>query len=211
MTSKKKPITKTRKKPKDDLSFPMRYSLIDDFIKTDMDQVQLANKYEISIPHAHAIIDTHIEGLVNARNTKELLKNQAIDHKKDSKNYHISVQRGTKGQYLKSLFDGEGTERFLELLSEDDSPVVTKHEAEFAWRWVYGSSSMQALKDSGLDAGLAVPKGKKVETSKLAAYKNACGLRALYLRKKPNLMQFIKEIQAENLKNLKVDKSLASI
>lgn len=99
----------------------------------------------------------------------------------------------------KSL-DSEINRKFVSLLSEADSPVLTEEEMTFCYLLVYEGDAKEALKDSGLAVGLT-------KSLKAQEYNRLLELRVVYLKSKPNIISYLRELQIKFVDSLSVSKS----
>jgi hypothetical protein len=120
--------------------------------------------------------------------TKKLIESQAMD------------LAGRKYSWAPTkALDSQVNRKFVQLLSEADSPILTEEEQSFCYLLVYEGNAKEALKDSGLDIGLSKSMG-------VAEYNRLLELRVTYLKTKPNLRDYMRELQVKYVDDLKVSK-----
>lgn len=121
--------------------------------------------------------------------TRHLIDSQVLD--KAGKKYSWAPTKA---------LDSQVNRKFMTLLSEGDSPVLTEEERTFCYLLVYEGNAKEALKDSGLSVGL-------VKGTKLSDYNRLLELRVAYLKSKPNIVDYLKELQLKFVETLAVNKS----
>ena len=94
--------------------------------------------------------------------------------------------------------DKQINEQFAPLLSDPMDPILTENEKQYVQMLLATNDWQEAMMIAGFDAGLI----KGTDTG----YVTALRLRHFYLKKKPNIEAFIRELQAQNLREYKVDK-----
>ena len=85
-------------------------------------------------------------------------------------------------------------DNLLDKLSSDTSTTLTKEEVLYSWIYANSGSSLTALKESGLNEVL-----KKQDKAHL-------NLLGVYLREKPNVAKYIKDLQLKNISDTDVTK-----
>lgn len=135
-----------------------------------------------------AFISKTIKSLVQAQETRSLLKSHELDVKGDRYSWAPTKALNTKVN-----------EPFLELLSSPEDPVLSEAERMFAYLLIYEGDAKAAIVDSGLDVGLTKSIGKTELDRNLE-------LRATFLKSKPNLLAHMKELQLQFTKDFAVNK-----
>jgi len=105
--------------------------------------------------------------------TKKLISSQALD--KMGKRYSWAPTKA---------LDSKINSKFVSMLSEGDSPVLSEEELHFSYLLVYEGDQKAALVDSGLDVGLTKSLG-------LPEYNRLLELRCTYLKSKPNIISHL--------------------
>ena len=94
--------------------------------------------------------------------------------------------------------DSSMNKKFMAKLSEPDAALLTEEERTFCYLLVHEGNELNALKESSLDIGL------KGATS--SEYKRLASLRCTYLKAKPNLIAYMRELQVNYAGSVKVSK-----
>lgn len=194
----RKRIRKVERKSKH-LTRALVLKMIDDYRGGTYTIKDLSYRYSITEVLVRKHIDEFLSELLNVDNTRTLLNSQKVPTPQGKKAAEKSLD------FRKAFETQEHNQEFLNLLSEDDSPTLSEEEASFCWHWVYGSSSIEAVEKSGMDAGLIKP--NKKDPTRVTNYRNICKLRSLYLRRKANILAFIQSIQADTLQRMNIDKN----
>jgi len=170
------------KKGTDNITKVHKYNIIDDYIYSTLTNEEIAEKYKTSSNNVGLIITRHMKALRNARETKLL-----IDNPTDFRTNQATV-----------LLNPETINKeFLTLLSTDEDSSLTDQECIFCELLNTDGDTYRAVKISGLDVGIS-----KTKDGRDASYRNAVELRAFYLKRKPNIAAYLKEIQKEKLKKI---------
>lgn len=130
-----------------------------------------------------------VKALNQSYETKKLVSSQALD--KMGKRYSWAPTKA---------LDSQINRKFVSLLSEGDSPVLSEEELHFSYLLVYEGDQKAALKDSGLAVGLS-------KTLGMAEYNRLLELRCTYLKSKPNIIEHLKELQIKFIEGTKVSKN----
>lgn len=163
------------------LDLKTKWAVIEEYIESKLSNTDIAEKYEISPRAVNRIIDEAYRKFQNVRETKHLIATQRLPDK-----FRIN--------HVPLIQPEQINESFLQLLSEEDSLVLTDNELLFSEYFVHLGDEKQAVKKSKLDKGLN--KGVK------KGYEEGLELRSFYLRRKPNVAKYISELQKESLKSI---------
>ena len=98
---------------------------------------------------------------------------------------------------LKSI-DSSLNKSFLDKLSEPDATLLTEEERTFCYLMVHEGNELNALKESSLNIGL--------KDARSSEYKRLASLRCTYLKAKPNLITYMRELQVNYAGAIKVSK-----
>lgn len=188
----RKIITKTRKKPKTP-SVEDTQAILIDFISGETNHQTLAIKYSTTSGIVAKILTRHWKTFTNLRESKLLIDSQKYDDVHKSGSYIA----------LKSMGRALGmNEKFTDLLSEDDSQILSDHEVAFCLHYVSTGNSFTSVKESKLSVGLLQEKSEESRHK----YKVACRLRSTYLKNKPNVAAFINQLKSEKFLPEVIDK-----
>lgn len=192
--SKKRPTTKLRKS-RENID---KYKVIDEYIHSGKTLQQIADDNKTTVKVVKTAVDRHYKALKVIKETRYLTGGR-------DKAVMKSSQTSAIGRAYNNLFkDGSVNEEFQERITGPDEEALTTNEMEFCYHWIYSTSDQEALKKSGLDIGLIRPeKGREKERF---AYKQACRMRSLFLRRKANIATTIKDIQKSYLQAEGIDK-----
>jgi hypothetical protein len=186
-TSKTKAIVRKRPKQIKDIDSATKYGVLSDYKSGKYTWDQLREKYNLkSKRQLENWVNQQIQSLNIIKETSAL--NPSTEHY-----YH----NFTPSNLI--------NEPFLDLLSPPENPELSEQEYTYAYLYVYTGNNLKAVSESGLDAGLTKHKSKNQLTP---AYKHACRMRGMYLRKKTNVSAVISKLRSEKLKDFKVDKEL---
>lgn len=163
----------------------LEWEIIDSYIKGES-QTETAKRLGLKLPTIQMLITKVFQGIKVIRETSLLIEAQNADLKND-KFRSLEIERSL------SLLRSETSEEFIKLVSEPNDPVLTDAELMFSYLVVEDGDEIGALNESGLDVGL-----KKTTTAGIRGRK----LRALYLKNKPNVNSYIKELQSERAKTM---------
>lgn len=163
---------------KDTIGLAKKWKIIEDYLACKLSTVDIAEKHQVSESTVGKIVQETYKKFQNVKETKTLIATQSrpdvfLQLKKDC----IDPERINKG--------------FLELLSEQDSEVLTDNEAIFCELFVNNGDDFIALEESGLHIGL---------NRKDSSYRDSLRLRSFYLRRKHNIALRIRDIQKNKLK-----------
>jgi len=153
----------------------------------------IAEKHNWESETLNQMIKKHMQGLRNIHETRQLIQDQEVD---DSTIQSKSLSKTLSYKAIKD-FDSNINEMFLNKLSEPMSHLLTEDEVNYCYLIVHENDWESAMISSGLHEGL-------LKSNK--GYDRALKLRHLYLRRKPNIAQYINELQLKNLKDVNLDK-----
>ena len=98
-------------------------------------------------------------------------------------------------------------QEFLSLLSEPNDPILSEQEEIYAWVFAHTNNSEIALKEAKLHTGLrGLVKDEKGGEGESPSAKVAKKMRGYYLRNKPNIQLYIKQLREQKLLDLDVNK-----
>jgi len=173
------------KKAVDNITAKSKYEIIDDYIYSNLTNLEIAEKYGTSEKNVGLIIARHYKALANVRETKMLLQTQ------------VGNQRFTMSK-SEVLDTDKINEAFLNLLSEPDSITLTDNELVFCELYNDDGDDVRALEESGLHAGLK----KTKDIRDREEYQHALQLRSFYLRRKPNVGAYLLQIKQDKIKSI---------
>ena len=175
MTTSLKPIVRQTTQS---LDIAKRWKIIEDYLQCKLSNNDIAEKYQVSVKTVETTVQETYKKFQNVRETKTLLATQKRpDVFLQLKSDHIDSSRINQA--------------FLEALSEPDSFVLTDAEMIFCELFVNNGDELQAVEEAGLHVGL----NKRDPVT----YKEAVRLRAFYLRRKPNVAQYLNEVRKKSL------------
>lgn len=170
----------------------VKVKIIEDFTYNLLTHKELSKKYKTPQPTIERLISDHRDAINNKAEMEQLI--ETGDLSKDTYKVKVGKKVVVNPEVLNSSF--------LKLLSEDTDTVLTTAESIYAWTYAHLGDNAKAIAEAGLDVALPLNmKGK----SKI--HGNAVKVRGYYLRRKPNVLKFIKEIQLNHLQDLSIDKS----
>ncbi len=157
--------------------------------------------------------DQMVKEFLSGVTLRELETKYSIDYKscyryiqdyKDAINtaWELNVMVKTnKGDYSKIHLDKALAVRYIDpelkkIISEYDSNSLSKEELVYGWVFVKAGSNSVAMKESGFLEVL--PKKNRTQV-----YQNLLGM---YLREKPNVAKYIKELQLKNVQETEITK-----
>jgi len=173
------------KKAVENITAKHKYDIIDDYIYSNLTNLEIANKYGTSEKNVGLIIARHYKALANVRETKILLQTQA-----GSQRFIMAKSEILDTEKINA--------EFLALLSEPDSITLTDNELVFCELYNDDGDEVRALEESGLNAGL-----KKTNDMRFREeYMHALQLRSFYLRRKPNVGAYLLQIKQDKIKSI---------
>lgn len=170
-----------------------KFKIIEAYASGAYSFVELAKKYKMKPRAVEELVNSHMKNLSNAKTVRST---QLPEHGGTAVPFAVKQAMAFKNILEKD----EGNTEFLERLSESDAPELTEYEMSFVWHWLHGCSSSVALEKSGLAVGLLKP------ASNERKFENACKLRALYVRRKPNISMFLNDLKNDKMAKLKLGK-----
>lgn len=173
------------KKAADNITAKSKYDIIDDYIYSNLTNLEIAEKYGTSEKNVGLIIARHYKALANVRETKMLLQTQVG-------NQRFSMSKS------EVLDTNKINEEFLSLLSEPDSLVLTDNELIFCELYNDDGDEIRALEESKLNAGLK----KTKDIRDREEYVHSLQLRSFYLRRKPNVGAYLLQIKQDRIKSI---------
>ena len=170
------------RKGSQDIDLPRKWAIIESYLDQNLSVIDIAEKYQMRKNKVEEVISHTYKRFQNVRETNTLLATQGRPEA-FNKLYkeHIDPERINK--------------EFLEKLSEDGSYALSIPEMIFCEFFVNNGDELKALKEAGLDCGLAQIDKK--------SFKDALKLRSFFLRRKKNVATYIKELQIKNVEVLK--------
>lgn len=142
---------------------------------------------------------------------------QSLISAQDAENYNFATCRNGKTSTITKPFtpvekkvvfasvrdiDRDINESFAPLLSDPESPILTDNEITYAQYIVNTNDWKEALEAAGFMEGLKTASG----LGQIQGANTAARLRHFYLKNKPNISTFIRELQLKNLRDYKMDK-----
>jgi len=176
--------TKLRKAPEnlDNLA------IVSDYAQGTLSVQEIAEKHKTTEHNVSLITKRFWKSLTNMRESRALISY-------DSKDRVHALKELKHTDLINS--------DFLNLLSEDNTALLTDKESTYCWIYVHTGNAIEALQGSKLDAGLF----KERKRDDRFSYDRAMNLRALYLNSKPNIAQYIKELRETRLIDADVGKA----
>jgi hypothetical protein len=112
---------------------------------------------------------------------------------------HSQFTDGSRRILKSEVLDTEKINKeFLDLLSEDESLVLSDNELIFCELYNDDGDEIRALEESKLNAGLK----KTRDIRDKEEYNHALTLRSFYLRRKPNVASYLNQIKREKIKQI---------
>lgn len=189
------PASKTirRRTSKSYLSDDDMFSIVRDYMETDLSNSEIAKRYKTSQKNVEMIVTRHWKSLTNVRETKNLL----------ATTYDPNNHKGGNYLALKAIGNVPSINQdFLMLLSEPEDNLLTDPELHYCYEYVLTGDNSQAIINSGLNVGImGSPKDKKRHE-----YLLACRLRGHFLRQKKNVAQYIMKLKEEQFSPEIIDK-----
>ena len=160
------------------LDIAKKWKIIEDYLQCKLSNNDIAEKYQVSVKTVETTVQETYKKFQNVRETKTLLATQKRpDVFLQLKSDHIDSSRINQA--------------FLDRLSEPDSFELTDAEMIFCELFINNGDELQAVEEAGLHVGL--------NKRDPATYKEAVRLRAFYLRRKPNVAQYLNEVRKKSL------------
>lgn len=172
----------------ENLSSSEKWDLLTSYIKCTEVSSQTCKRLNIKDKVLEKFIYTLYKKFQQARETKMLLKTQ----------YMPEVHQIMKTKHIDS---DHINELFLKRTSQDGEMLLTDFELLFCEFILEYGDDLKAIEKSKLNIGL------KKEGSK-AVYKEACLMRAFYLKRKPNIAYYLNQERKKVLKGLDNGKEL---
>lgn len=171
-----------------------RWMVLDEYMSGKLAH-QIAKEKDWDTKLTKVFIQKLIQRIRNVHETNVLIDASEIDMAG-----HDNTHLGKRVTFATVRdIDKKINEEFAPLISDPMEPILTDGEMTFAHMLVSSGDWKEAMMAAGFDAGLI--KGSDT------GYNQALRLRCFYLKKKPNVEAFIREIQAQNAREYKVDKS----
>lgn len=161
-----------------------KWRILEDYLKMEMSLKEIADKHLVEYKWLETFISQTWKDFQNARESRMLIATQG------STNLFDKMSK----EYLDS---NRITEEFKELLSGDEDPL-SDHELLFANLLVETGDEVASIEQSKLDKGLK----STAKSSTSSALREAKRLRAIYLKKKPNVAEYIYQLESLNSKVL---------
>lgn len=175
-------MTKTKailKKSEENLGIPQKYRILHDYIYSNLTNAEIADKYGTTKEVVSATVSFLWKDFQQIKETKALVSHSMI--RANSTTLHLDPTKVNQ--------------EFLEQLSGPEDPYLTDPEVIYCELYNANGDDLSALIEAGLHKGLKKPKVNGEE----AAYKQSLALRSFYLRRKPNIVAYLKEIQQKKL------------
>lgn len=175
-------MTKTKailKKSEENLGIPQKYRIIHDYVYSNLNNTEIADKHNVTKRTVSETVSAFWKDIQQVRETKALIGHPMVPA--SSVSLHLDPTKIN--------------EAFLTQLSGPEEPMLTDPEVIYCELYNANGDDLSALVESGLHKGLKKP----VNYSDEAAYKQSLALRSFYLRRKPNIVAYLKEIQQKKL------------
>jgi len=160
-----------------------RYEIVVAYIKMKESVNDIAAKYSIRPDTIESFISLLYKRLQQSKETRVLLYTQ-----KDPALFQVMRAKYVESEHINRLF--------LEKLSEPEDLVLSDSEILFCEYCNEYGDEVKALEKAKLHVGLT--KGHAL----MEQYREACTLRALYLKRKPNVANYMNECKKRVLKEL---------
>jgi len=170
------------KKSFKNLTDSVKYNILKDYISLVLSSIELCTKYSISEKDLENYIRTLYRKFQNARETKTLIATQRTPQLSSK-----LIEEHVRSEHINGLF--------LNLVSEPDEPLTNQEILYSEFLIEYGDEVL-AVEKSGLGIGLKKKDGKGHD---IVEYREALTLRSFYLKRKPNVSQYITAQRAKNL------------
>lgn len=167
-----------------DLSNEEKWTLLSQYLDNRYTKRQLGSFYNLK--------KTQVEAFINHlyRKMKNIIETKALD------NLPIEAS-GVDIKLFKAMRDTDHiNEAFLKNLSKEDEMLSDKELLFTTYLHEYGNE-LRAIRESGLDIGL--------NKNEVSSYKEACKMRALYLKRKENVRSYLYELRKRSLDVLEED------
>lgn len=175
-------MTKTKailKKSEENLGIPQKYRILHDYIYSNLTNAEIADKYGTTKDVVSSTVSFLWKDFQQIKETKALVSHSMI--RANSTTLHLDPTKVNQ--------------EFLEQLSGPEDHYLTDPEVIYCELYNANGDDLSALIEAGLHKGLKKPKVNSEES----AYRQALALRSFYLRRKPNIVAYLKEIQQKKL------------
>lgn len=161
-----------------------RWNLLMDYLSLKMTNEEIADKYQIKKRRVEDFVAKVYKRFQVARETNLLLSNRS----------NASLFQVMRDRYVNS---DHINRNFCNLLSPEDSLALSDPEILYCEILMEYGDEVRAIEESGLDTGLG---NKKKEAG--PTYREACILRSFYLKKKPNVANYLNQEKKKKLKKI---------
>lgn len=167
-----------------DLSSAEKWDILQLYLKNELSIAQIEKAYSLSERTVHQFIRILWQKMRNIKEAKLLASTKFGDW---------NLQKVMKEAYIDTE---EINTTFLSKLSKEDE-LLSDSELLFCEFFLEYGDEVKAIISAKLDIGL--------DKAQKSSYKDACKLRAVYLKKKPNVRSYIYEMRKRNLEVLNED------
>lgn len=179
------------KKAEENIPIQRKYQILHDYIYGNLSNKGIADKYGITPKTTQETICALWKDFSQVKETKAL----------------IGIPSNVNSTVTINLDPSKINEAFLSQLSEPDSPILTDPELIYCELYNTNGDEFLALRESGLAKGLKKPAG----AGDLRPYEQALSLRSFYLRRKPNIVAYLKDIQQKKISAITDGKAFIQI
>lgn len=163
------------------LSPEQKWNLLASYVKMDKGTTDLCKEYNIREDTLRTFISTLYKRFQQAREMKLLIANQHSPHL-----FSIMKKKYVDSEHINRLF--------LERVSGEEELVLTDNEILFCEFLIEYGDEVKAIEKSKLTVGL------RKDSKEL--YEEACRLRAFYLKRKPNVANYLNQEKKRTLRTL---------
>lgn len=198
------PVTKTKKRTRESidlLSPDQHWAIAQLYAKAELPVSAIAEQFATTEENVNLIVTRCWKTLTNIKETRALLG--AIPGKDPSSTgFGSSSSRASLAMLHNSKLINQS---FLDLLSHTgEERSLTDAESIYTWIYVHTGENDIAIQEAGLDVGLH--REKSDDTAKFN-YDKAVAFRGLYLRSRPNIASYIKELRERRFVDQDISKS----
>jgi hypothetical protein len=193
----KVPTVKTRKKLVDlESASEHAPEIVHKFIDGESWE-DLATEFHTSVDNVKLIVQRYWKSFTNTREGRMLIESQQNPEHNHKDSVYFSLKQIQKASFM--------NQEFLDMLSDEQELVLTEAEDVYCWIFVQTGDNLTAIKTAGLDVGML----KDDSSDGRNNFAQACYLRGLFLRRKPNIAAYIQKLK--EIRFLKSDVSKESI
>lgn len=187
MTTKETPATVRKRKGPARATAGHEWEILTMYLD-NISEEEIAKQFDVTPKTIKGFITKTIKALNQSYETKQLVHSSLLDQA--GKKYYWAPTKA---------LDNDVNKRFIAKLSEGNDPVLTEDERTFCYLLIYEGDAKAALVTAGLDVGILKTMGQTERDRVLE-------LRVTYLKSKPNLISYMRELQTQFVSDFKVSK-----